>query len=234
MTPGQSHHIKIAVADVFDDFVDTSVFLAPANVQDLPVNTIGVFNSGAWYLDINGSMAWDGTPADLTYGFGGGLTGAVPVTGDWSGTGTTKIGVFDNGIWYLDLNGNGAWEGDPADRNCFFGVGLTGAVPVIGDWNGTGTTKIGVFLDGIWYLDLDGNGAWDGEPTDRIISFGVGLAGASPATGDWNGSGSTKVGIFADGFWYRDFDGNGAWDPAVDTISNFGTPGDIPVAGKWN
>ena len=90
--------------------------------------------------------------------FGGGLTGAVPVTGDWTGTGTTKIGVYHNGIWYLDLSGNGAWDGTPTDALYYFGGGLPGAVPVTGDWTGTGATKIGVYHNGVWYLDLNGNG----------------------------------------------------------------------------
>jgi len=44
---------------------------------------------------------------------------------------------------------------------------------VTGDWNGTGTTKIGIYTDGLWYLDINGNGAWDGEPTDKIAVFGL-------------------------------------------------------------
>jgi hypothetical protein len=26
----------------------------------------------------------------------------IPVTGDWNGNGVTKIGIFRNGLWYLD------------------------------------------------------------------------------------------------------------------------------------
>ena len=39
--------------------------------------------------------------------------------------------------------------------------GMPGATPVTGDWDGSGTTKVGVFLDGLWFLDLNGNGVWD-------------------------------------------------------------------------
>jgi hypothetical protein len=56
------------------------------------------------------------------------------VAGNWTGTGTTKIGVSANGVWYLDLDGSGAWDGTPTDGLYFFGVGLTGAVPVTGNW----------------------------------------------------------------------------------------------------
>jgi len=97
---------------------------------DGPVTLVGVYDNGVWYLDLNGNGAWDGTPTDGLYYFGGGLTGAVPVTGDWTGTGAMKIGVYVDGVWYLDLNGNGAWDGTPTDDLYYFGGGLTGAVPV--------------------------------------------------------------------------------------------------------
>ena len=42
------------------------------------------------------------------------------------------------------------------------------------------------------------------------------------------------IGTYRNGTWYLD-DGNGAWDPGIDTIAgNFGLPTDIPVTGDWN
>ncbi|RII27784.1 MAG: copper oxidase [Geobacter sp.] len=192
---------------------------------------VGVFNNGTWILDMSGNGA-----SNTTYSFGAGLPGAMPVTGDWTGNGATKIGVFVNGTWYLDLNGNGAWDGTPTDGIFNFGVGLTGAIPVTGDWTGNGTTKIGVFDNGTWYLDLNGNGAWDGTPTDGIFNFGGGLAGAVPATGDWTGTGTTKIGVFDNGTWYLDLNGNGAWDGTpIDGTHAFGAglTGAAPIIGKW-
>jgi hypothetical protein len=193
---------------------------------------IGIYVDGLWYLDLNGNGAWDGAPTDGLIYFGGGLTGAVPVTGDWTGTGTTKIGVYVDGEWYLDLNGNGAWDGTPTDGLVYFGGGLTGAVPVTGDWTGTGTAKIGVYVDGEWYLDLSGNRVWDGTPTDGLYSFVGNLTGAVPVTGDWTGTGTAKIGIYHDGAWYLDLNGNGSWNdcPVDGCINSFeGIAGDIPV-----
>ncbi|MBT0653147.1 multicopper oxidase domain-containing protein [Geomobilimonas luticola] len=197
---------------------------------------LGLFNNGTWTLDTTGSGVQGA--GNTTYTFGIGIPGAVPVTGDWTGNGkgTTKIGVFTNGTWYLDLNGNGAWDGTPTDAIYNFGTGLAGAIPVTGDWTGNGTTKIGVFVNGTWYLDLNGNGAWDGTPTDAMYVFGAGVAGALPATGDWTGTGSTRVGIYANGTWYLDLNGNGAWDgtPTDAThIFGAGMTGAVPVIGKW-
>jgi major membrane immunogen (membrane-anchored lipoprotein) len=198
---------------------------------------IGVFYNGYWYLDSNMSWAWDGTPTDTLGVFGVGLTGAIPVVGDWNGDGTTKIGVYMNGTWYLDMNRNWQWDGQPTDKMYSFGAGLPGAVPVVGDWNGDGTTKIGIYSNGVWYLDMNGNGQWDGEPTDKIAYFGVGLTNAVPVVGDWDGSGTTKIGIYQNGYWYLDVNGNGQWDgEPTDQLGVFGVglTNAVPVVGDWN
>jgi hypothetical protein len=113
------------------------------------------------------------------------MAGAVPVTGDWTGSGTTKIGVFVNGQWYLDLNGNGIWDNTPTDGLANFGTGLVGAQPVTGDWDGSGKTEIGVFSNGVWYIDLDGSKVWNGVPPDSMYSFGAGIPGVKPVVGRW-------------------------------------------------
>ncbi len=200
---------------------------------------IGIFNNGTWYLDYNNDGVWTAAN-DRMYSFGVGLAGAVPVTGDWNGSGTTKIGVFDpsTGSWYLDVNGNGAWDGTPTDATYVCGVGVAGAIPVTGDWTGNGVSRIGIFAGGMWYLDVNGNGAWDGTPTDATYTFGVGLAGAIPVTGDWTGDGITKVGVFdsSTGLWYVDKSGNGAWDGTPTDASygfGLGLQSPVPVIGKW-
>jgi (2Fe-2S) ferredoxin len=199
---------------------------------------IGVHTGGSWYLDLSGNNAWDGTPTDALYPFNPGFPNAISVTGDWSGTGTTKVGVYLDGAWYLDLNGNGSWENAPTDLLIpNFGVGLIGAVPVTGDWDGTGKTKVGVYQNGVWYLDLNGNGTWEGTPTDSLYYFGGGVVNAVPVTGDWTGDGKTKIGIYADGIWYLDLNGNGAWDGTpTDGLYFFGggVTGAVPVTGDWN
>jgi len=213
-----------------EEIVSTNSFaVTSAN----PSAKIGVFNNGTWFLDLDGSGAWNGSATDRQPVFG--FNGAIPVTGDWNGSGKTKIGVFDKGIWYLDINGNGVWDSMPSDSNFIFGGGLAGAVPVTGDWTGTGTTKIGVYVSGKWYLDLNGNGAWDGAAIDGLYTYGDGLTAAIPVTGDWTGDGTTKIGVYVDGTWYLDFNGNKVWDgPSIDRQYYFGFNGALPVTGDWN
>ena len=50
-----------------------------------------------------------------------------------------------------------------------------------------------------------------GSGTDKVYSFGA--AGWTSVVGDWNGRTGTKIGVYKDGVWYLDWNGNGAWDP---------------------
>lgn len=142
-----------------------------------------------------------------------------------------RIGVFRSGQWYLDANGNGAWDSGTDLAYASFG-GATD-IPVTGDWNGDGTTQIGTFRDGQWFLDANGNGAWDAGVDTTYSSFGQ--AGDIPVTGDWNGDGLTQIGVFRAGTWYLDSNGNGVLEPLVDTVyASFGMASDVPVTGDWN
>ena len=147
---------------------------------------IGVFrpSAGIWFLDRNGNMRWDGCAVDRCYQFG--INGDVPVSGDWSHDGVTKIGVYrpSSGMWFLDFNGNGNWDGCTVDRCYQFG-GAQGDVPVSGDWNHDGVTKIGVYRPsiGMWFLDLNGDGNWDGCAVDGCYQFGI--SSDLPVTGQW-------------------------------------------------
>jgi len=53
----------------------------------------------------------------------------------------------------------------------------------LGDWNGDTHTEIGVYQNGVWYLDYSGNGMWDAG-TDKVYSFGG--PGFNPVPGTWS------------------------------------------------
>jgi hypothetical protein len=185
---------------------------------------IGTYSKGFWQLDLNGNGRWDDQPTDRFIALGG-TAGEIPVTGDWNGDGRTKVGVYTtDGSFHLDLDGNGVW--DQNDKIIY--LGQKGDIPVIGDWNGDGRSKVGVFRSGLWILDYNGNGKWDGSPTDRIIALG-GVSGEVPVIGDWNGDGKAKAGVYQPpGVFHLDFDGNGVWDQR-DKELFLGAVGDVPV-----
>jgi hypothetical protein len=189
---------------------------------------VGIYN-GAWKLDVNGNGLWDSPTIENAFQFG--LTGDIPVIGDWNGDGKDDIGIFrqSNGLWSLDSNGNSAW--DVSDKGLSWG--LPGDIPVIGDWNGDGKDDIGIFRpsNGIWSLDSNGNSAWD--VSDKGLSWG--LPGDIPVIGDWNGDGKDDIGIFrpSNGIWSLDSDGDFAWEGSDKSLS-WGLANDKPVIGNWN
>jgi hypothetical protein len=205
-----------------------------------------------WYLDNNGDLAWEYQNGDTFGCFG--YSADTPVLGDWTGNGHTKIGVYrsndsncGSGIdgWYLDANGDLAWEYLNGDRfGCF---GISGDTPIIADWSGTGTAKIGVFRSNDsncggtpgWYLDVNGNLKWEYLGGDSFGCFGSN--GDIPVVGDWNGTGKMKIGVFrpndpncsgAAG-WYLDTNGNLKFEAGVDQSGCFGKSSDTPIVGDW-
>jgi len=137
---------------------------------------------------------------------------------------TVPIGVYSEGLWLLDANGNGQWD-DTIDK--LFGFGDVGYLPITGDWNGDGNTNIGIYKDGLWLLDINGNGQWD-DAIDKF--FGFGNVGYLPVIGDWNGNGNSNIGVYKDGLWLLDMNGNGQWDDTIDRVYSFGSTSFVPVS----
>ena len=200
------------------------------------VSRIGVFrpSTHVYYQDYNGNGKWDGALVDRAYNFG--IVGDVPVSGDWDANGRTEIGVFRPSTqqFHLDYNGNGVWNMAAVDRTYTFGI--TGDLPITGDWNADGRTEIGVYRPSthLFYQDYNGNGVWNGTLIDRAYNFG--LTGDIPLSGDWNGDRMTEIGVYrpTTHLFYLDYNGNGLWEGAsTDRSLNFGLIEDTPVSGKW-
>ena len=206
---------------------DTATKCIYQNTMDFRPSKNGVFVGGSWFRDANNNGVWDSS--DFASSFG--IAGDQPVAGDWNGDGRQEIGVFRSGTWYLDMNGNGYWNAGDAT----YSFGIAGDKAVVGDWNANGKDKIGVFRAGTWYLDTSGNGVWGSGDT----SYSFGVAGDMPVAGDWSttstnrGDQKDEIGVFRNGYWYLDMNGNGYWDSG-DSSSSFGIAGDQPVTGHWN
>ena len=183
--------IMAQVYDFFDDgaksIVDFSPFLNASNpaAPAPPIDKVGAFRpvGGTFYLDANGTGTWEGCGTDRCLSIG--MSGDIPIVGDWNGTWSSKVGVFrpSDGTFYLDKNGSGTWEGCATD-SCLQ-IGQNGDTPLVGDWNGSGTSKVGAFrpADGTFYLDYNGNGVWEGCGTDRCLR--IGMSGDTPLVGKW-------------------------------------------------
>ncbi len=226
------------------------------------IDEIAVFRDGIWFFDLNGNGYWD--EGDLWAKLG--TLADQPVAGDWDGDGKTDIGIFgpswtrddvavrhEPGLPDAANQYDGAMKNVPpeerfaaADRRIMkqsaqgevrsdlidhvFQYGSPGDVAISGDWNGDGVSNIGLFRQGTWYLDIDGDGHWSAN--DQYIE-GLGDEGDLPVVGDFNGDGIDDLGIYRDGQWRLDSDGNHRLDGA-DRVVNFGGPHDKPVAGDFN
>jgi len=170
--------------------------------KDIPVagkwsstgyDRIGVFrpSNERWYMDVNGDGSLDRCGKDRCANLSVYQDGDLPVTGDWSGDGVTKVGLYrpSTGQWFLDRNGDKSWDGCRRDL-CIssnvpaghsFGTVEAEDLPVTGDWNGTGKSKIGLFRPrtGEWLLDFNGNNQWD------LYLRDFGYEGDIPVAGKW-------------------------------------------------
>ena len=192
-----------------------------------------------------------------------GLSRGIPLCADFNGDGQVEFGLFANGRWWIDINGNRAWdEDDLAVR-----LGDADDQPVLGDWDGDGKTDLGVFGRS-WSGDReavmlgaglpDADNGLSGRPKNVPLSraaFGsrdlqltafapvrsdvidhvlqFGASGDRAITGDFNGDGIDTVGIFRRGHWVLDVDGDGRYTDR-DLAFEFGPAGGIPVVGDFN
>ncbi len=96
-------------------------------------------------------------------------------------------GDHRRGRWLLvDL------DGKPMDVGQTIELGDEDAVPLVGDFNGDGVDQVAIYVNGQWFVDLNGNGVWD--TGDLWIRLGTKLD--RPVVGDWDGDGKADVAIF--------------------------------------
>lgn len=199
----------------------------------LPSNPL---RSGKWILDdAKGELAF-------------GAEGAILLVGDFNGDGRDELGVYREGEWLLDINGNhrsddddttiqlgtrsdqpvvGDWDGDGDDD-----IGVYApqdATPLAGDFAGHGRDVIGLFENGTWQLDANGDGKLNAS--DPTFTFGA--AGDTPVVGDFDGDGRDEIGVFRNGRWIIDSNHNGQID-AADKVFELGGAGDVPIVGDFD
>jgi serine-aspartate repeat-containing protein C/D/E len=225
------------------------------------VDEIGVYIRGDWFIDLNANGIWD--EGDLWARLGN--EEDRPVTGDWDDDGKDDIGIFgpewagdpkavklepglpdpDNvptgrkknvpptvaeatiGNRTMKLTSTGRLRTDLIDHVFYYGSAQD--VPITGDWNGDGIKTIGLFRQGEWILDTDGNG----RLTKADLHVHYGQPGDRPVVGDWNGDGVDEIGVYRGGTWTIDSNGNHTMD-AVDKVFENGGADDLPLVGDWD
>ena len=196
--------------------------------------------------------------------FAFGMRDGTPIVGDFNGDGTTDVGVFKDGQWFIDLNGNGVWD----KEDLWAKLGYRDDLPITGDWDGDGKADIGIYgkawggdpraianepglpdpdnknagvrknlakretaPHGWRTMQRTSTGSMRNDLIDHVFHYGT--PGDQPIAGDWNGAGVDTIGIFRDGRWDLDVDGNGKWS-AGDKTFQMGAHGDIPVVGDFD
>jgi hypothetical protein len=196
--------------------------------------TIGLYDSATGYFYLHNSNTTG--KGEIAFFYGDPGQGWIPVVGDWTGQKSKAgypidtVGMYDpkTCIWYLR---NSLTTGN-ADITIGYGPAGQGWLPVVGDWNGGGTTTVGLYdpATGYFYLH-NSNTTGKGE-----VAFYYGATGQNwiPVAGDWTGLGRDSIGMYdpAACVWYlRSELSTGV----ADITFGFGSPGAgwLPVVGDW-
>jgi hypothetical protein len=124
---------------------------------------------------------------DHVFRFGGG--GDQPVSGDFNGDGVSSLGIFRNGRWRLDVNGDGQFD---SKHDTLAEFGSAGDIAIVGDFNGDGLDEIAVVRGNEVIVDSNGNGRMDA--TDRV--FELQGDGDGVVVGDFDGDGIDEAAFF--------------------------------------
>jgi uncharacterized repeat protein (TIGR03803 family) len=152
-----------------------------------------------------------------------GLSGDVPVPGDYSGHGMLELAVYrpSTSTWYVLSPSFPINVGVPG-----FKLGVPGDIPVPGDYDGDGKTDMAVYhpSTGVWSI---GTGTFTVTPT----TVALGLSTDIPVPADYDGDGKTDVAVYrpSTGMWYVRQSSDGAG-----LSLQWGLGGDVPVPGDYD
>lgn len=160
-----------------------------------------------WYLRNQNSSG----VADASLRFGAVLgpeSFDTPIVGDWDGDGVETVGVvrpdYDRNVFVWRLKND--LESGPAEVEFTYGRPYRygqfdplerRGIPVTGDWDGDGTTTVGVVVGSIreggalrWLLTNTNAGG------RAEVELRYGSASDTPLAGDWDGDGTTTPGVW--------------------------------------
>jgi hypothetical protein len=170
------------------------------------------------------------------------------VVGDWDGNGTTTIGVFRPTGTQFNQTTQDQWllrnSNTAGNPDISLSYGAPGDQPVVGDWDGNHTTTIGVFRLANTPYNMTASPQWllrnSNTAGNPDLAFYYGAPEDIQIAGDWDGNGTTTVGVFrptgtpfnqttGDQWLLRN--SNSFGNP--DVTFYYGGSGDRPVSGNW-
>ncbi|MGI9666398.1 MAG: hypothetical protein ACR2N2_04745 [Acidimicrobiia bacterium] len=171
--------------------------------------------------------------ADIRFFFGN--PGDVPLAGDFNADGCDTISIWrpsENRVYII--NKLGANDGGLGAAEFFYDIGNPGDLPIVGDFNGSGTDTVGLHRQSTSQLFL--RNSLSSGPADTTIV--VGGSTDIAFSGDWDGNNTDTFGIYQAPSFYAPTGGvlfmrdtNAAGNP--DYLVNFGDPGWRPVSGVF-
>lgn len=155
-----------------------------------------------------------------------GLSGDVPLVGDFDGDGRTEIATYtpETRQFMIDLD----LDGRP-DLDFILSNMLAGDLTLVGDWNGDGIDTPGFYRpsDSSWHV-INENASTQEDQSLATSS----VPGVIPLAGDWDGDGDDTFGF------YNPSTGDVYLMGALDLHSGFHwayrtEPGSTPVVANW-
>ncbi|MFO0915992.1 MAG: SdrD B-like domain-containing protein [Pirellulales bacterium] len=180
--------------------------------RTLPVaGKSGPWQNDQWFLFVSDDKSKSSQPCI-------GCQDGIALAGDFDGDGKDELAIYDDGRWYVDLNGNGRWDAE----DLWSRLGRDFDQPVTGDWDGDGKDDIGIY-----------GPSWIGDPRALAAEPGLpdlenpprGVAKNIPPQPDDATDGRRVLQRTESGRIRAD---------VIDHVFKFGHRGDQAVAGDWN
>lgn len=160
-----------------------------------------------------------------------GLVFPAAKAGDWNGSGTDSIGLYDpsSGRFFL-VNAHG---GGVANHQFRYGSVSPHLHALAGDWDGDGVDSVGLYNTSSAVFQL--NNGHRGGAADIAYRYGPAGSGWIALVGDWNGDGKATAGLYDPGrgvFHLRNSHSPGAahhsfrYGPVASSM--------LPLSGDWN
>src|SRR5262245_14054432 len=170
-------------------------------------------SSGSSFAGWSGT-GWNGSGCQGTADCTMTISSNTTITAMFVNNQADKVGIYrpSTGEWFLDQNGNGTWDGCPSapltngsstdkcvqsTTTAAATTAAAGAVPVVGKWNGSGGTRLGLFFPATaqWRLDINGAETLGDCGVDLCLGpFGFGEATDIPVAGKWSPAGYDRIG----------------------------------------